>query len=227
MACIAIALCAAYTRASPSLALPWPVASSAWTLACPLPGFPRRATSPCPLPLAFLRLAFLRGPQVSDVTQTHANASTERLMCTYISLAHGVKHVVLIPPTPEGASLADARVRHTNHTASTGAGRIGAGTADCYQGPVPVVHQACHLLLHLTPGILHLVHLTPRIAGAALADTIGGEGCDTVHGRLSSATRPFPTAPPPHVLEKVHGACRAPPWRASPRPAAPLHPASR
>lgn len=33
--------------------------------------------------------------------------SCERLMCTYISLAIGVKHVILLPPTPAGAALAE------------------------------------------------------------------------------------------------------------------------
>jgi hypothetical protein len=64
----------------------------------------------------------------------------ERLMCTYISLARGVKHVVLLPPTP---------------------------------------------------------------TGAALAELLGGDGCDEPDGRSTSASRRFPARPPPATLERV------------------------
>lgn len=66
--------------------------------------------------------------------------SCERLMCTYISLAMGIKHVLLLPPTPQGA---------------------------------------------------------------ALAEEIGGVGCDEPAGRRVSARQPFPAQPSPALLERV------------------------
>ncbi len=66
--------------------------------------------------------------------------ASERWMCTYISLARGVKHVLLLPPTPAGAQLAEA---------------------------------------------------------------LGGAGCDEPEGRRASPAAPFPSRPPPEVLERV------------------------
>ena len=48
-----------------------------------------------------------RDRYVSRTTGATPTTAPERLMSTYISLARGVKHVVLLPPTQEGGAVAE------------------------------------------------------------------------------------------------------------------------
>ena len=70
-------------------------------------------------------------------------------------------------------------------------------------GPANAPDRPMSTYISLAKGVKHIILLPPTRHGGELAERLGGDGCDTADGRRTSAQRPFPTHPPPSLLQQV------------------------